>query len=217
MRHRWIRQPWCLLGSPWNRDHLRPFVRDQPLLWKCCDILHSVIEVQSRREVQEKHGHQNREKVGHHLGLWIRWSIANPDPGENEHRESHEDRHDVVGILQRDVRQPEKGYAPKLDRILEHEEEREQDRHGEQHRETPYHRTEGRHVVLLVHPHHLAALLLRIVLISLLYLHELRLDLLHTQTRTHGTLVQRPECNPDRNSEDHEHPPVIQLESVANP
>ena len=130
-----------------------------------------------------------------------------PTLAQAEHREPHHQRDDVQRIGTRQVGQPQERGAPELDGVLEHEEEREQDRHGQQHGPAAAQRI---HPVLLVQLEHLLLQPLRIVLVPLLNLLHERLHRLHLHVGPHRLLVQRPEQQPHQQPEDDEHEPVAQ-------
>src|SRR5690606_32532310 len=199
-------------------SRLTPLARDQPLLRQRRKVLHRVVQVETRSHVQQHERERYRNHVHDHL-LLLRHFLhaAHADPRHQERGGTHQQRKDVVRILQRDVFQPQERHTAELDRILEHEEEREEDRHWQQHGQAAGQRTERTHAVLLVHAHDLLLLLLRILRILLLRSLQLGLNALHPELRTHGLLVQRPHHEPHEHAEDNEHPAVADVHRAAHP
>src|SRR5205814_2313898 len=109
--------------------------------------------------------------------------------------------------LDRYVVKPKEWYPSEFDRILEYEEQREQNWHRKERRQTPCQPRERAYPGVVIHFHDRFSLLHRI-LVFLLSCGKLRLQFLHPQTRTHCTLVERPKGQSHENSKDYQHPAI---------
>ena len=112
--------------------------------------------------------------------------------------------------------EPQERHATKLDRVLENEEQREQDRHREKRWQTASQSSKWTHTSVVIDLHYRFTLLYWI-LVLLLSGGELRLQLLHSETRAHSTLIEGPECKPHKDSKNDQHPPIAQIEPVVHP